>query len=136
MFSFKNEAIEEMYRFYSNDIEFCLYRQLFLRPIEDHVPMDSRTTAPAPPLAQLPAWESLTPIDGQDRWILLAKVHVVEDNKPDEIGKAQESLNNIRRELGSAFDFKTIDRKVHDTRVIQRQAGVQVLPQKVTVGKA
>lgn len=98
--------------------------------------MDARTTAPAPPLTQLPSWESLTPIDGQDRWILLVKVHVVEDNNPEELQKAQETLNGVKKDLGSAFDFKSIDRKVHDTRVIQRQAGVQVLPQKVTVGKA
>jgi len=85
----------------------------------------------------MPAWDSLTPIDGQDRWILVVKVHVVEDNKPDELQKAQETLNGIKRELGSAFDFKSFDRKVHDTRVNQRQAaGVQVLPQKLTVGRA
>lgn len=124
-----------MYRYYNNDVEFCLFRQLFLRPIEDHIPMDARTTAPSPPLSQLPSWDSLTPIDGQDRWILLVKVHVVEDNNPEELQKAQETLNGVKKDLGSAFDFKSIDRKVHDTRVIQRQAGVQVLPQRVTVGK-
>lgn len=85
---------------------------------------------------QLPAWDSLAPIDGQDRWILLVKVHVVEDNKPDELQKAQESLNGIKIDLGSAFDFKSVDRKVHDTRIVQRQAGIQALPQRVTVGKA
>lgn len=122
-----------MYRFYRDDIEFCLFRQYFIRPIEDYVPLEKRGTQPMPPQDRLPAWESLSPIDTQNRWILLVKAHVLQDNKPDEIRKAQDQLMAIRGELDGVFDFKAIDRKVHDTRVAQQQQGVQVLPQKVTV---
>lgn len=125
-----------MYRFYNNDLEFCLYRQFFLRPLNDHMPLESRQHQTSPPLAQLPAYDSLVPIDGQGRWILLVKAHVVEDNKPDEIQKAQDQLNTVRRDLDGVFNFRAIDRKVHDTRVIQRQQGVQVLPQKVALRNA
>jgi mediator of RNA polymerase II transcription subunit 18 len=38
--------------------------------------------------------------------------------------------------LEGAFDFKTIDRKVHDTRIAQQQQGIQALPQKVILGKS
>lgn len=133
---FKTETLEEMYRFYRNDIEYCLFRQYFIRPINDYVPLESRHTQPGPPREHLPAWESLTPVDSEDRWILMAKAHVLQDNKPDELRKAQDQLLTIRNELDGVFDFRAIDRKVHDTRVAQQQQSVQVLPQKITVGKA
>src|SRR5258708_1861543 len=136
MLRFKTETVEEMHRFYRDDVEYCLFRQYFTRPINDYAPLESRNTHPTPPHGQLPAWETLTPLDSQNRWILVVKAHVVQDNKPDEIRKAQDQLLGIRGELDGVFDFKAIDRKVHDTRVAQQQQGVQVLPQKVTLGKA
>ncbi|KAF4122021.1 Med18 protein [Geosmithia morbida] len=133
--SFKTEMVEDMYRFYRDHIEFCLYRQLFVRPISDYVPMETRTTPPSPPLERLPAFDSLTPVDAQGRWILLVKTHVLNDNRPEDLRKAHEELNAIRSELDGVFDFRSIDRNVHDPRVPRRQQGVQVLPQKVTLGK-
>ena len=41
----------------------------------------------------------------------------------------------LRSEFDGVFDFKSIDRKVYDTRVAIQMKGVQVLPQKVTIGK-
>ncbi|KFH42801.1 Mediator of RNA polymerase II transcription subunit-like protein [Hapsidospora chrysogenum ATCC 11550] len=134
-YTFKTENLEEIYRFYRDDIEYCLFRQYFVRPIDDYMPLEHRNTQPSPPHSTLPAWESLVPVDSQDRWILMVKAHVVQDNKPDEIRKAQDQLLSIRGELDGVFDFRAIDRKVHDTRVAQQQQGVQVLPQKVTLGK-
>jgi mediator of RNA polymerase II transcription subunit 18, fungi type len=72
----------------------------------------------------------------EKRWFLFVKVHVLQDNKPDEIRKAQDLLLGIRNELDGVFDFKGIDRKVHDTRVAQQQQGIQALPQKVMLGKS
>lgn len=71
----------------------------------------------------------------QNRWVLIVRSHVLQDNKPDEIRKAQDQLLSIKGELEGAFDFKTIDRKVHDTRIAQQQQGIQALPQKVMLGK-
>lgn len=87
------------------------------------------------PLGNLPSWDSLTPVDQQKRWFLHVKAHVVQDNKPEELIKVQEKLLATRRELEGVFDFRAIDRKVHDTRVMQQAQGVQQLPQKVTIGK-
>lgn len=127
--------MEETYRFYRDDIEFCLCRQLFDRSINDHIPLESRNTHPDPPYSQLPAWDFMTPVDSENRWFLFVKAHVLQDNKPEEIRKAQDQLQAIRQELEGVFDFRAIDRKVHDSRVAQQQQGVQVLPQKVTLGK-
>lgn len=135
MHRLKTERIEEVYRFFREDVEFCLSRDYFARPIEDYIPLE-RKGQPTTPSPSLPAWESLTPIDQQKRWILLVKVLVLQENKPDDIRKAQEQLQGIRKELDGVFDFKSIDRKVHDTRVAQQPQGVQILPQKLHMGKS
>uniref|UniRef100_A0A0D2XLW4 Mediator of RNA polymerase II transcription subunit 18 n=1 Tax=Fusarium oxysporum (strain Fo5176) TaxID=660025 RepID=A0A0D2XLW4_FUSOF len=132
--TFKTETIEEVYRFYRDDIEFCLTRHYFLQPLEHYTPMETKQQATIP-MGSLPPWESLTPVDQQKRWFLQVKAHVVQDNKPDEIRKAQDQLLAVRRELDGVFEFRGIDRKVHDTRVMQQMQGVQQLPQKFTVGK-
>ncbi|KAL6692266.1 mediator complex, subunit Med18 [Trichoderma pleuroticola] len=132
----KTETIEEMYRFFRDDVEFCLTRHYFVGPFEDYVPLAAKSAPPTEPKSTLPAWESLTRVDSQNRWILQVKAHVVQDNKPDEIKKAQDQLLKFRTDLEGVFDFKVIDRKVHDTRVVMQQQGVQVLPQKVLLGKS
>ena len=124
--------MEEVYRFFREDIEFCLSRQYFVNPIGDYTPLHSK--GPSTPLPSLPSWDALTAVDLQNRWVLQVKAHVLQDNKPDEIRKAQDQLMAIRRELDGVFDFKAIDRKVYDTRVAMQQQGVQVLPQVVTLG--
>ncbi|KHN94352.1 uncharacterized protein MAM_07781 [Metarhizium album ARSEF 1941] len=136
-YRFKTEILEENYRFFREEVEFCLSRQYFLRPLGDYAPLESRGgQQPSPsPITSLPAWDDVTPVDMQNRWILLVKSHVVQDNKPDDIRIAQDQLLSIRGELEGAFDFKTFDRKVHDTRIAQQQQGIQALPQKVILGK-
>ncbi|KAH7261759.1 mediator complex, subunit Med18 [Fusarium tricinctum] len=133
-YTFKTETIEEVFRFYRDEIEFCLVRHYFLQPLEGYVPMETKQQ-PSFPLDVLPSWEALTPVDQQKRWFLHVKAHVMQDNKPDEIRKAQDQLLAVRRELEGVFDFRGIDRKVHDTRVMPQAQGVQQLPQKVTIGK-
>ena len=127
--------MEKNYRFFRDEIEFCLTRHYLVRPIEDYSPLESRGDDTISPLSGLPAWDAVTPVDMQNRWILLVKSHVVQDNKPDEIRKVQDLLLAIRGELEGALSFMTIDRKVHDTRISLQQQGIQALPQKIKVGK-
>lgn len=133
MHSFKGEMVEETYRFFRDEIEFALTRQYFLNTIMEYTPLDGRQ--PFTPVSHLPSWENLTQVDMQGRWIMQVKTHVLQDNKPDEIRKAQDKLLALKTELDGVFEFRTIDRKVHDTRVAQQQQGVQALPQKVMIGK-
>jgi mediator of RNA polymerase II transcription subunit 18 len=132
-YQFKTESVEEMYRFFRDEVEFCLTRHYLLKPITEYAPL-GRQGQPAVPLSTLPSWKELTSMDLQDRWVLQVKAHVVQDNHPDEIRKAQDQLLAIRTELDGVFNFKSIDRKVHDTRVAQQPQGIQQLPQRVTVG--
>ncbi|KLU87133.1 hypothetical protein MAPG_06137, partial [Magnaporthiopsis poae ATCC 64411] len=41
------------------------------------------------------------------------------DNAPDKIKKAQDDLYAMRDKLAGVFDFKIVDRRVHDTRISQ-----------------
>lgn len=125
--------IEEGLSFFRDEIEFYLFRHLFVRPIADYVSLEARQGTQSSPMDKLPSWESLTPIDLQNRWILEVKAHVLQDNKPDEIRKLQDQLMAIRSELDGVFEFRSIDRKVHDTRVAREQQGVQALAQRVTL---
>ena len=122
-----------MYRFFRDEVEFCLTRHYFLKPIGEHTALE-RQSQPASLLSTLPAWNELTAVDVQNRWVLQVKAHVVQDNQPDEIRKVQDHLLAIRNELDGVFNFRSIDRKVHDTRVAQQPQGIQALPQRVTVG--
>ncbi|GAB0133334.1 hypothetical protein EsDP_00001746 [Epichloe bromicola] len=132
---FKTEVLEESYYFFRGDVRFVLLRHLFTRGIEDYTPLEARGGQQPAPATMLSAWEATTPVDSQKRWFLLVKRHVVQDNNPDEIRKAQDQLLSIRGELEGAFEFRAIDRKVHDTRIAQQQQGIQALPQKVMLGK-
>jgi mediator of RNA polymerase II transcription subunit 18 len=124
--------VEEMYRFYRDDLEFCLSRTYFTGPINNYDRLEAMQSKL--PATTLPPWTQLIPVDAQKRWLLQVKAHVLQDNKPDEIRKAQDQLLAVRTELDGVFNFRAIDRKVHDTRVAMQQQGIQVLPQKVTIG--
>ncbi|KAH6874800.1 mediator complex, subunit Med18 [Thelonectria olida] len=121
LFQLKGETIEEMYRFFREDTEFCLVRQYY--PKEYSINQGA------------PGSESLVPVDTQRRWFLFVKGHILQDNKPDEIRKIQDQLLGIRTELEGVFEFKNIDRKVFDTRIAQQPQGIQTLPQKMTLGR-
>lgn len=65
----------------------------------------------------------------------MVKVHVLQDNQPDEVRKAHETLAAIRRELEGVFEFRLFDRRIHDTRVaVEMRTGPAPLPQVITVG--
>ncbi|CEJ91756.1 hypothetical protein VHEMI07448 [[Torrubiella] hemipterigena] len=130
-YTFKGESIEEVHRFYRDDIEFSFTRQYLFKHVAEYTPLESRQGGDLQPAQSIPAWDSLTPLDMQRRWILKISSHVTQDNKPDEIRAAQDRLMSIRSELEGIFDFKVIDRKVHDTRVSQQQQPIPALLRKV-----
>ena len=130
---FKTETVEEILRFFRDELEFTLTRHYFTHPISAYKPLVSQPQATVPHRT-LPGWEHLTRTDLQGRWVLHVKTHVLQDTKPDEVRRAQDALFAVRGELDGVFDFKVVDRKVHDTRVAQQAQGVQALPQRVTLG--
>ncbi|SPO05594.1 uncharacterized protein DNG_08281 [Cephalotrichum gorgonifer] len=110
-YSLTSDQIEHGYSFFRDDIEICLHRYLLPRP-QGQPP--SNATAPTNPL---PPWDSVTNVDDLQHWMLVVKLHVLQDNKPDEVRKAQEQLVALKNELDGVFQFEVIDRQFFDSRV-------------------
>ncbi|KAI2624723.1 mediator complex, subunit Med18 [Hypomontagnella submonticulosa] len=101
---YKNEMIQESYSFIRENVEFVFSRYY-------HLP-DSPT-----PVANLPAWSELRPLDSAQKWVLNVKLNVPEDSQPEKVKKAHEELIEVKAELDKVFDFKAIDRRTFDTRI-------------------
>lgn len=110
----KSEAIEESVSYFIDSVEISLVRYY-------HLPPAGAAEGPAQPLggAVLPAWSSLRLLDPSGTWMLFVRTTVLEDNAPDKIKKAQDDLYAMRDKLAGVFDFKIVDRRVHDTRISQ-----------------
>jgi mediator of RNA polymerase II transcription subunit 18 len=121
---FKTETVEEMLRFFRDELEFTLTRHYLTQPITAYQPLANKKQQTTP-LSTLPAWEDLTPMDSQRRWVLQVKTHVLQDTRPDEVRRGQEALLAVLSELEGVFEFQVIDRKVHDTRAVLPQARVE-----------
>lgn len=67
--------------------------------------------------------------------MVVIKTHVLQDNKPDEVRKAQEQVVALKNELEGVFHFEVIERQFLDTRVpLQVQSGLAPLPQVMKAG--
>ncbi|KAI8634422.1 mediator complex, subunit Med18 [Xylariaceae sp. FL1651] len=103
--TYTNELIQESYSFNRGDVEFLFSRYY-------HLP-----DSPGRPVQHLPAWADLRPVDPAQKWVLNVKLNVSGDGQPEKIRKANEELMRVKVEFEKLFDFKTIDRRVFDTRI-------------------
>ena len=120
---FKGELIRETQSFVRGNVEFVFNRTYHL-PTSQGGGSSAADANAAQPLQTLPAWNDLRPVDPAQKWVLHVRLHVDEDNQPDKLQKANKELLVVKEELDRIFDFKTIDRRVLDTRI----APPQVLP--------
>ncbi|KAI1164779.1 mediator complex, subunit Med18 [Nemania serpens] len=102
---YTNELIQETYSFTRGDLEIALSRYY-------HLP-----ESPGHPVAHLPAWADLRPVDSAQKWVLNVKLYVAEDGQPEKLAKANEELMRNKAEFEKLFDFKVMDRRVFDTRI-------------------
>ncbi|KAI0469253.1 mediator complex, subunit Med18 [Xylaria cf. heliscus] len=102
---YTNELIQESYSFNRGDLEIVLSRYY-------HLP-----DSPGRPIAHLPPWTDLRPVDPAQKWVLHVKLHVAEDGQPEKLAKANEELLRNKAEFDKLFDFKVVDRRVFDTRI-------------------
>ncbi|ORY64501.1 mediator complex, subunit Med18 [Pseudomassariella vexata] len=106
---YKTEMIQETYTYVRETIEFSLNRYYYL-------PSSSlEQSAPSP---TLPPWSDLRPLDPSRKWTLHVKLNVIEDTQPEKMRKAAEELMNVKGELDQLFDFKVLDRRIFDTRIV------------------
>ena len=118
-----SDQIEQAYLFFRDDVEFTLHR---------HSYPQHPSVSPTIPANPLPPWSGIVDVDDMHHWLLQVKMHVIQDNKPDEVRKAQEQLLAIKKELDGIFQFEVVDRQVYDSRVpLQAQGAPAPLPQVV-----
>ncbi|KKA29690.1 hypothetical protein TD95_001357 [Thielaviopsis punctulata] len=130
----KGELVDHTIQYFDDrGIEFCLSRQFYVADPPDHQPAnssDSRSLAPF-----IPPPEDLQPVDQMKRSFLFVRLHVIDDNKPDEVVRGMDQLQAVQRELEGAFDFKHLDRRAFDTRVpLEVRTAPAPLPQVVPLG--
>lgn len=119
---FKSEAIEESVSYFIDNIELSLVRYYHLPPQQQQQGADP--SRGSQPLASLPPWTTLQPLDPSGNWMLFVRTTVLEDNSPEKVKKAQDELFAMRERLAGVFDFKAIDRRAHDTRIAQPVSNV------------
>jgi len=123
--SLVSDQIEHSYQFFRDEVEFSLHSYSYTQPLPQH-------PAAIHPANPLPPWDSLVNVDDTHHWMLQVKLHVIQDNKPDEVRKAQEQLIGIKKELEGIFLFEVVDRGYYDSRVpLEVQSVPAPLPQVV-----
>ncbi|KAH8677646.1 mediator complex, subunit Med18 [Xylariales sp. PMI_506] len=103
----KSELIFETYSFIRDSMEFVFSRYYTIPPSAGQTSL----------VASLPAWSDLKPVDPARKWTFTVKRTVPEDNHPEKMNEATQEMLNVRAELDPMFDFKSIDRRVFDTRI-------------------
>ncbi len=108
-FRFAREIIQECHRFVLGNVVFDFSRYLQLPPSELEPVSSIRS--------RLPAYDSLTPFDTENKWVLMASVVVFNGNNPDHMQKGIDELMTVKTDFEGCFDFQALDRHVFDTRV-------------------
>ena len=66
---------------------------------------------------ELPAFEALAPFDSENKWVLTARVEVMNGNDPEQMQKGIDELVAIKTEFEGCFEFQVMERNTFDTRV-------------------
>ncbi|KAI0113571.1 mediator complex, subunit Med18 [Nemania sp. FL0031] len=103
--AYTNELIQETYSFNRGDLEIVLSRYYYL------------PESPGRPVAHLPPWADLRPVDSAQKWVLNVKMYVAEDGQPEKLAKANEELMRNKAEFEKLFDFQVVGRQAFDTRI-------------------
>ena len=101
--------IQESNRFVHGDVIFELTRYLQFPVGENDNPSTIRN--------ELPDFESLTPFDSENKWILTASTIVTRGDNPQQVKKGTDQLVAIKDDFNGCFDFRVLDRHIFDTRV-------------------
>jgi len=139
--SFRGEMIQESHTFVRGNVEFVFTRYYHLpdaamrslstasagaNPSQSPTPQpqqqQQQQQAPGP-APTLPPWNDLRPVDPAQKWILNVRLSVIEDNQPEKMQKATDELLSVRAEMEKLFEFRTVDRRMFDTRMAALPVG-------------
>ena len=105
-FRFVNEFLLEGHRLVHKNAVLTLFRLLRVSDVPQ-----------AAPSTQLPALESLVPLDPSGAFLLEACVRVDDRTKPNLVSAATDELNAFRERMRGSVDMKAPERLALDTRV-------------------
>jgi len=112
-YKFSSEVIEEGYRFVHGNVVIYLTRYLSIPPEAQGKEPNGK-----PALNRsLPPFEDLTPIDGDNKWVMMTKLEVSNGNDPDLTQRGTEELLAVKTDFMELFDLQPRDRLIFDTRV-------------------
>jgi len=112
-YKLNKEIIEEGYRFIHGNVTIFLHRYL-----DSPSTLQEQANSPQPNFSTvLPAYESLVPFDSENKWIVKAKVDVLNANDQDHVKRGINELMAIKEAFEGHFDFQIVDRRSMDTRV-------------------
>lgn len=105
--------LQEGHRFIYGNVVIYLCRYL---DIPNNL-QENGDNSPATINVALPPYESLLPFDSEDKWIITARVDVLNANDPDQVKRGTDELISIKEAFEGCFEFQTMERMVFDTRV-------------------
>jgi mediator of RNA polymerase II transcription subunit 18 len=65
----------------------------------------------------LPSYDSLLPFDSENKWVLTARVGVLNANDQEYVQKGIDELLAFKEAFEGYFDFPVLERRMLDTRV-------------------
>lgn len=105
--------MEEGYRFVHGNVVIYLTRFLTLPPETQDIESEGK-----PRISRiLPPYQSLSPLDGENKWVLTAKVEVWSGSDPEQMKRGTEELLAVKADFEGLFDLEVKDRLIFDTRV-------------------
>jgi hypothetical protein len=110
---FNNEFIEEGYRFIHGNVVISLTRYLTIPAEAQEMGQDGRPL----PNKNLPPYESLNLLDGDNTWVMVAKMDISNGNDPELMQRGTAELLAIQAELEGLFHLQPRDRLIFETRI-------------------
>jgi len=107
------EIIEEGYQFSHGNVIILLHRYL-----DTPSTLQQAVNCQQPNFSTaLPAYESLIPFDSENKWIVKARVDVLNPNDQEPVQKGIDELMSFKEAFEGYFDFSVLERRMLDTRV-------------------
>jgi mediator of RNA polymerase II transcription subunit 18 len=110
---FTGEVVEEGYRFVHDYVVIYLTRFLDI-PAESQ---DMEYKGKPKVNKSMPPFETLTPFDSENKWIMTASLQVLTANDVEHMQKGTDELMKIKTDFEGCFNFQIKDRHIFDTRV-------------------
>ena len=110
---FTGEVIEEGYRFVHDYVSIYVTRYIDVTAELQDVEYKGKPKVNK----SMPPFESLSPYDADNKWIMTVSLQVLSASDLENMQKGTEQLMKIKTDFEGLFDLQLRDRHIFDTRV-------------------